>query len=474
MNAPRLLPPALVVSFLATLASLPAAPEVSNVLARQLPGEHRVEVTYDLANPGGGACTVEVQVSTDGGDYGSPLATSAFDNSKIYYGTDYGTGVSPGTGKTLTIKLAEANLDKLFSRQVRFKIVAISEDSSRPVGFTSKISTDGFSTYFIKENKTLWAMGWNPVGQLGNGTEDNQLTPVLIASNVERVSAGELASFYYRETNKVYASGFDSYFIGETSISTPIEVGNDLVQISIRGNGRLFIKSDLSLWGVGSNSGGQLGLGTMEFVSSPQKVSEKVVQVSTGLFHTLFLKSDGELWAMGDNRFGQLGDGTTEAKHSPVLIDTSVRFISTASYSFAGCSHYIKSDDSLWAMGSNGDGQLGDGTTKSQLKPVKVADNVEEVSTSRSATHVLFIKKDLTMWASGSNAAGQLTDGTTAGTASPKMVGVDIIGVAAGSGYSLFVKKNGSLWAVGDNSYGQLGAGDTEPKNVPVRVADGL
>src|SRR5512140_1846879 len=34
-----------------------------------------------------------------------------------------------------------------------------------------------------------------------------------------------------------------------------------------------------------------------------------VTQVAAGGYHTLFIKSDGSLWAMGRNDHGQLGDG---------------------------------------------------------------------------------------------------------------------------------------------------------------------
>jgi hypothetical protein len=95
-------------------------PEVTNVRARQLPGEHRVELTYDLANAGGGACAVQVRVSTDSGaNYGEPLAAAAIDGPAAY-----GAGVLPGTGKRLEIKLAEAGLGNRFSREVRFQVQA--------------------------------------------------------------------------------------------------------------------------------------------------------------------------------------------------------------------------------------------------------------------------------------------------------------------------------------------------------------
>ena len=86
-------------------------------------------------------------------------------------------------------------------------------------------------------------------------------------------------------------------------------------------------------------------------------------------YHSLFIKSDGSLWAMGNNNYGQLGDGTTTQRSSPVQIVSS-GVVQVA----AGFEHslFIKSDGSLWAMGNNIYGRLGDGTTTQRSSPVQI------------------------------------------------------------------------------------------------------
>lgn len=53
-------------------------------------------------------------------------------------------------------------------------------------------------------------------------------------------------------------------------------------------------------------------------------VASGVISFSAGNAHSLFLKQDGTLWGMGWNESGQLGDGTTVDRSIPVLIARDV------------------------------------------------------------------------------------------------------------------------------------------------------
>ena len=124
----------------------------------------------------------------------------------------------------------------------------------------------------------------------------------------------------------------------------------------------LFLKSDGSLWAMGDNGYGQLGDGTYNNTNRPEQiVASNVTAIAAGNFHSLFLKSDGSLWAMGNNADGQLGDGTTttdSTNHPEQIVASDVTAIAAGGYH----SLFLKSDGSLWAMGDNDDGELGDGT----------------------------------------------------------------------------------------------------------------
>src|SRR5271170_3858484 len=66
--------------------------------------------------------------------------------------------------------------------------------------------------------------------------------------------------------------------------------------------------------------------------------------------HTLLLKSDGSLWAMGLNMFGELGDNTFNNTNRPEkIIPSGVTAIAAGNHH----SLFVEPDSSLWAMGFN-------------------------------------------------------------------------------------------------------------------------
>ena len=100
------------------------------------------------------------------------------------------------------------------------------------------------------------------------------------------------------------------------------------------------------------------------------------------------------------------------------------------SESSSGSSFYFTNSQAVWATGSNTNGQLGDGTTTNRTSLVRVLEagpnnlnNLVGIS-SRSAFSV-FLKGDGTVWATGSNKNGQLGDGSTDRNPSVQVVDVN-------------------------------------------------
>jgi hypothetical protein len=85
----------------------------------------------------------------------------------------------------------------------------------------------------------------------------------------------------------------------------------------------------------------------------------------------------------------------------------------------------------------------------------------------------LFVRGDVTLWAVGYNTYGSLGDGTTDPRSTPVFITNNVVAAAAGAQHSLFLKSDGTLWAMGDNNYGELGLGtsDNNAHSVPANVA---
>ncbi|NJD90117.1 MAG: hypothetical protein FIA91_01155, partial [Geobacter sp.] len=128
---------------------------------------------------------------------------------------------------------------------------------------------------------------------------------------------------------------------------------------------------------------------------------------STAGSHTLVLHPDGTVWALGSNSYGQLGNGSSGGEH---LEPAMVHGLSNVKAVAAGGAHSVAllQDGTVWTWGHNGTGQLGTGNKMDSEVPVKVTaiSDVTAIATGRS--HVVALKKDGTVWAWGSNHSGQL------------------------------------------------------------------
>jgi len=96
----------------------------------------------------------------------------------------------------------------------------------------------------------------------------------------------------------------------------------------------------------------------------------KFSAVSLGYNHALGLAEDGSVWAWGSNGGGQLGDGTYTDRLTPVRVSLparAVRVEAAMAYSVV-----LLEDHTVWTWGMNNYGQLGSGTTDYRNTPAKV------------------------------------------------------------------------------------------------------
>jgi len=124
--------------------------------------------------------------------------------------------------------------------------------------------------------------------------------------------------------------------------------------------------------------------------------------------------------------------------------------------------------------GANGNGQLGEGTTRAHLLPVDVVgltDGVIAMTLGEAHTCTLIAGGRVKCW--GQNSYGQLGDGTTTDRRTP----VDVVGlgsgvraIAAGSYHTCAVTGTGGVKCWGTNENGQVGDGSVQRRSIPVDV----
>ena len=371
-------------------------------------------------------------------------------------------------------------------------------------GGVTTISAGGSHSLTIKSDSSLWAWGSNEFGQLGDGTTVDKHVPVKIMDDVLSVSAGGVHSLAIKLDGSLWVWGGNQYGqLGDGSKEDshiPAQIMIDISFVDAGDRNTAVIKKDGSLWMWGSNEFGQLGDGTTVDRHEPVKIMEGVNSVSTSHSNTMAVKSDGSLWAWGRNEYGQLGDGTqTELgyddnwnqigianhdKHSPVKIMDEVLSVSIGRYH----SMAIKTDNSLWAWGWNGRGQLGDGTNKNQNIPMKIMEGVLNISASGYSSMAIMTDGSLWAWGDGrfinsDNAPG--TDALVYYSRIPVNLLEGVVQISCGS-HKMALKTDGSLSTWGLNLHGQLGDGTATvyasettkfvdaDKNFPVKIMDNV
>lgn len=375
----------------------------------------------------------------------------------------------------------------------------------------------------VLSDGTLWAWGRNQHGQLGDGTTTNKTQPVKVGEGFVQVAAGDDFSMARRADGTVIAWGHNSYGQlgdgGTTSRSTPGPLPGRYTYIAASTTVALGLDADGGLWRWGR----WVSTVTESMPTTPQKIAQSVMAISVGEQHLLAQKTDGSLyalgsnlygelgidddstgtaltlvrvashpnsfaaggrqsvlidatghaWAWGDNSDGQLAQGLDERLSVPVVLATQVQQFALG----ASVAYVLREDGSLWAWGDNSDGRLGDGSRRSRANPIRIGDGFAAVSTS--GTQTFGLKTDGSLWAWGNNSFGQLGLGDEVSRNRPSLVGNGFSAVSAGAEHTLALKTDGSLWAWGRNRYGQLGNGlfeaafDVQTNAIPLRIGIG-
>lgn len=262
-------------------------------------------------------------------------------------------------------------------------------------------------------------------------------------------------------------------------IGTPTD--NGLTQVISVAGGQSFslaVDADGAVWGTGSNSTGQLGLGDTTNRTTPEVIPtlSGVRTVAAGYGHALALRDDGTVWAWGSNNYGQVGNGTTTTQLAPVQV-TGLSGI-TAIAAGGSSSFALTSTGTVYAWGSNGYGNLGIGSWTDQTSPVQIGSLSNVVAIAAGNVHSLALLGDGTVKAWGGGFSGQMGDGTTTTRITPITVpGLsNVAGIAAGAYHSLARTAGGVAygWGAGNGACGGSTSSQLSPGAIALSSVTGV
>ena len=328
----------------------------------------------------------------------------------------------------------------------------------------SSLSTDGDNICGILDDSVTYCWGVGSFGQIGDGwgVERSSMTEVGLDSGRTGVSisTGEQHSCAILDDASLKCWGRNSYGqLGDgttnPSSSTPVSVALSGVPVQVS-SGKWHtcaILDDASLECWGRNNHGQLGDGSSSPSSNtPVSVDfsgKKVLAVSVGDSHTCAVLDDWSLSCWGSNSDGQLGIGSTPSSStSPVTVDVGTGAESVAVSAGGAHTCVLLSDTSLKCWGANGNGQLGYGDANGLNDASSVGvvlSSVIAIDVGSSHSCAIDSSNGLHCWGDGSG--GQVGDGsTTSAITSPQSIDLGqvlgAIAVTAGSSFTCVTATN--------------------------------
>lgn len=325
-----------------------------------------------------------------------------------------------------------------------------------PQSFTNGTAVSVCSTkdivIVLKSDSTLWASGrdlktfYSPFTQIAENVKSFYYTcdNIVIIKNDDTLWTATLSNL--KTTGK-----FEKKLENVRSII--IDASNALA-----------IKTDNTLWGWGTDIEKQTFPIDVKSLPSnvvstnswrttiitPVKMMDNVQEIASSFDTTLFLKTDGTLYGIGSGRTGQLGESVSENEKDiiiPIKLMSNVKHIADA----GRASYAITNDNALWGWGclpwQNDD--------ENQRTPIKLAENVKSAQEANGS--LVYVTTDGSIWGYGDVLPG--CEGNSKNVAKKStLTNVSAIFGNIYDGHELAITTDGSLWACG--STGMRTGGD--------------
>ncbi len=314
----------------------------------------------------------------------------------------------------------------------------------------------------------VYASGSNQSGQLGQGSTDAVGGVVAVSGlNATMVVASSVTPsvLALKGDGSVWFWGADTVGQGgsgaavNSSVPLSVTLPATIRQVATGDRFSVALDTNGNVWGWGDNGAGPFGASLVSR-STPAQIAgvSQVSAIAAGSSFVLYLKSDGTVV-----RSGTLAEVPGGVDPSMVTGLGGITAIAAG-----GSAYAVRNDGAILALGANGAGELGNGSTTASATPVLVNGISGVVGRlSAAGSRVSAVTTDGKVWSWG---AAPLGNGSAIGSSTPVQVSgvTDAADVSVGSAATLVVRQNGALLA-----FGNTGLSDASGQNAltPYNVA---
>ena len=325
--------------------------------------------------------------------------------------------------------------------------------------------------FYLTGTGELYAWGDNRYGVLGlNSSGGAVSTPTFVMSNVAKVDTTQGAAYengdkvmmtaILTKDGKLYTVGANSCGqLGRNGTTDDwsldlVPFNGKIVDVSIGYDHMLILDDKGVMWGIGSNSNGQLGThnrgGTTQTF---QKVAENVAIASAGRRSTVYVDDNGKMYGLGDNRWKKLSQNHGDIITTPVLMMENVKYVGSGEHQIVA----ITENGDLYYAGWRNFHSFNQGGGNNPTMH-KVMSGVEKADVYHGNMVILSDSGDAYVY--GLNHDGGIgSSAVTGGT--PKKVYSGVVDITAGYGFTAYLCDDGTIRVLGDNTYGQGGTGQS-------------
>eukprot|EP00347_Sterkiella_histriomuscorum_P007830 403347403 len=329
----------------------------------------------------------------------------------------------------------------------------------------------------ISQDGKLYTCGYNNYGQLGHGTQSNLSTPTLVQALKDTQVTNVSCSYYHslivtqdmrqasNQQTTVYSVGRnDNGQLGQEHTCheiTPKIIRSlntrQVIQTACGLHHSVFVTVHGEVFSCGFNDNGQLGHNDTKSRNQPVLIeslkNKFIVQAACGYYHTLVRRDTGEIYAFGRNDKGQLGIETNgQALIQPKQIQEFLT-VSNIQHSggnqnqlHSGQEHNQPSSQSLGESGAIMQGLAESNNLNNQQPQVQYLS--KKVNISKIACgcyHSIALCESGQLFTFGRGNHGQLGQGNTEDQKLPKQVASlhdkKVIGIAGGFYHTIVLVK---------------------------------